>query len=283
VNVFSSIGSRFLMNKGRSLILCEPSGGLCNRMRVLVSAIAFARDAGAVLRVVWKNDSHLGCRFDELFEMPSGVASIHHVSDGFFYRAANYAICKTFPNRFEQPDIEAIICSDEDFLDQVRGRRLFVRTHSSFYSASDFTLLQPIPPILNVVKKYGFDQRTTVGVHIRRTDNDIAIAHSPTELFLEAMRKELERNAETQFFVATDSPVDEKLMEESFPGKILLHRKPSLNRNESRAIKDALIDLYALASCRKVIGSYRSSFTDTAAAIFNVPLEIAYRSGEDVE
>ena len=39
-------------------------------------------------------------------------------------------------------------------------------------------------------------------------------------------------------------------------------------------VQDALVDLYALANCRKIFGSYRSSFTDTAAAIFNTPLNI---------
>ncbi len=262
------------MNRGRPLLLCEPCGGLCNRMRVLVSAINLARDAGAVLRVVWKNDSHLSCRFDELFGMPSGVMSIHHVADGFVYRAANYLVCRSFPNRFEQAEVEEMMAGDGDFLGLVRKGRVFVRTYSNFYRGGDFSLLQPVFPILDIVKGYGLDRRTTVGVHIRRTDHDISKTYSPTDLFIEAMKKELKGRPETVFFVATDSPDVETALRNSFPGKILLHKKSSLNRSEPIAIKDALVDLYALANCRKLIGSYRSSFTETAAAISKIPLDI---------
>ena len=43
-----------------------------------------------------------------------------------------------------------------------------------------------------------------VGVHVRRTDHTDAIANSPLALFAGRMKKELEADQETSFFVATD-------------------------------------------------------------------------------
>ena len=44
------------------------------------------------------------------------------------------------------------------------------------------------------------------------------------------------------------------------------------------AIKDALIDLYGLSRCRLILGSYWSSFSETAAAIGGSELLIVRES-----
>jgi len=250
-------------------------------MRTLVSAIALAGDADAVLRVVWKADVRLSCRFEDLFEWPPGLASIHHVGDGFFYRVANYVVCKCFPNRLEQVDVEAMNKAGSDFVGLARsGHRVFIRTHSGFYRDNDFSLLHLASGILNVVKGYGIERSKTIGVHIRRTDNKISATYSPTKLFLSAMETELEHAPETVFFVATDSPQEEECLKVAFPGKIITHRKSTYDRTDPQAIRDAAVDLYALASCRKIFGSYWSSFSDTAAAIYGIPLQILRYSDE---
>jgi hypothetical protein len=47
-----------------------------------------------------------------------------------------------------------------------------------------------------------------------------------------------------------------------------------VRRGARQAARDAVVDLYCLAGCRKLLGSYYSTFTDTAAAIHGIPLEI---------
>lgn len=106
-----------------------------------------------------------------------------------------------------------------------------------------------------------------VGVHIRRTDHISSLLKSPTSAFVTIMRKELERNPNIKFFLATDSLDEEEELQRIFPGKIMVHRKQSLNRNEPEAIKDAVVDLYCLAKTTKIYGSFWSSFSEVAACL----------------
>ena len=49
------------------------------------------------------------------------------------------------------------------------------------------------------------------------------------------------------------------------------------HRDEPAAIADAVADLYALSGCSKIIGSYWSSFTDTAAELRGIERGAAAR------
>ncbi len=83
-----------------------------------------------------------------------------------------------------------------------------------------------------------------------------AIENSPTELFLAAMHREVEADPGVTFFLATDSPQEEYTMQAAFPNHIVTHEKQSLHRDDPAAIKDAVIDLFVLSKCRKIIGKY---------------------------
>lgn len=58
----------------------EPRGGLCNRMRVIDSALFLARDIRKPLHLVWTIDNAVGCPFEDLFVVPDQIASIKTVS-----------------------------------------------------------------------------------------------------------------------------------------------------------------------------------------------------------
>ena len=113
-----------------------------------------------------------------------------------------------------------------------------------------------------------------VGLHIRRSDNEMSIKYSPTELFLEAIEKEIESNPSVKFYLATDDSQEEKLITERFGDRICTYRKRSVDRNTEVAIVDAMIDLTNLASCKKIYGSYYSSFSDVAAIWGNIEKEV---------
>ncbi len=53
------------------------------------------------------------------------------------------------------------------------------------------------------------------------------------------------------------------------------YAKPSVARDDPAAMEDAVVDLYALSRCRKIIGSYWSSFTDTAAELGSIERVLA--------
>jgi hypothetical protein len=260
------------------MILFEPAGGICNRLRAMVSAQRLALDCRSSLIILWRKDHHLSASFDDLFVKPREVRMVLTVGSDFLYKITNAVICRIFKNRLEQTTVETMNRANSDYVLYAATRNVFIRTYSRFHCESDFSLIKPIPEIVSVVDGYNFDRLGVVGVHIRRTDNQRSSTLSPTELFIEAMRAELAENPSTTFFVATDSPDEERQLQQIFPGRIIVHTKSSLDRNDPRAIRDAMIDLYCLARCRKLIGSYWSSFTDTAASIGGMPLQIVKRS-----
>ena len=59
-----------------------------------------------------------------------------------------------------------------------------------------------------------------------------------------------------------------------FPNTITVYDKQSLDRNDPIAIRDAVIDLYNLAHCKKIYGSYYSSFSDIAALWGGIEKEV---------
>jgi hypothetical protein len=57
---------------------------------------------------------------------------------------------------------------------------------------------------------------------------------------------------------------------------------PYLSRKSVGGIQDAAIDLWILSRTQKILGSYRSSFSETASEIRGIPLKII-KSNSPVE
>jgi hypothetical protein len=113
----------------------------------------------------------------------------------------------------------------------------------------------------------------TVGIHIRRTDNVDAINGSPTELFVQRMKEELQLYPETKFYVASDSLFEKNRMITVFGDRIIVLPDVDTSRNSVRGMQDALVELYVLSRTHKIFGSHQSSYSETAAQIGNIPYE----------
>ena len=50
------------------MIIIQPSGGLCNRMRVINSGWQLAQERKERLLVLWNCNSELNCPFEDLFQ-----------------------------------------------------------------------------------------------------------------------------------------------------------------------------------------------------------------------
>jgi len=115
--------------------------------------------------------------------------------------------------------------------------------------------------------------KNTIGLHLRRTDHMDAINVSSTEKFIQYIEKELKENDNTNFFLATDSAKEEEKLRSLFGHKIISNQS-DISRNSVAGIQDALVDLYCLAKTKKIYGSFKSSFSETAAQIGNSELVI---------
>jgi hypothetical protein len=262
------------------VIVIAPMGGLCNRMQALDSAIALAREVGSGLQVIWYRSPNINCSFEDLFTTPDAISrtteiNLYNWTGRFRRRLYRKYFQHFFDHYLRHRDIPA----DEAALEGLaRDKRLFVTAYRRFYEQRPlFADFGPAASLQATIDAHAMSFRNTVGVHVRRTDNRHARQYSPTGLFVERMRREVANDDTTEFFVATDSPDVERLLNDEFPGRITSHRKRSLDRNDGVAIQDAVIDLYCLSRCRKLIGSYWSSFSETAWQLGNIEKTIVYR------
>ena len=117
-----------------------------------------------------------------------------------------------------------------------------------------------------------------VGVHVRRTDHTDAIANSPLALFAGRMKKELEADQETSFFVATDDKEVRRELKELLPdAKLIFPQSDVIDRDSKEGIEEAFVEMIALSKCRKILGSYNSTFSLLPSYIGNIPLETVCR------
>lgn len=258
------------------MIILQPSGGLCNRMRVINSGWRLAKERQEKLLVLWLCNPELNCPFESLFRPVTEfkIKSIHSVADPrkLFYQ-------KTARNYLTNDELlahrNADGCLDADYVKALHGNT-YIFTWEWFYPAKDYHLFIPTQNL-----QARIDQMTAhfgdacIGVHIRRTDNMPAIGKSSTDAFLSAMKQALAKNPGTTFYLATDDMTEEMRLREVFPGRILSNQERCLERDSVEGMHDALLDLYCLAATKQIIGSYCSSFTDIAADMGRIPKTIA--------
>ncbi|MCD8250005.1 MAG: hypothetical protein LUC60_09190 [Lachnospiraceae bacterium] len=244
-------------------------------MRVINSGWRLARELREELRVLWLCNAELNCPFESLFQPVTEfkITGIHSVADPrkLFYQ-------KTARNYLTNEDIVAHrspVGLDPEYAASLQGNS-YIFTWEWFYPAEDYHLFRPTEALQaridEMSARFG---SSCVGVHIRRTDNQPAIGKSSTDAFLLSMRRELEYDPDTTFYLATDDLAEEAVLRDAFPGRILSNEKRCLRRDSAEGMYDALLDLYCLANTRKIIGSYFSSFTDIAADMHHIPKVIA--------
>jgi len=293
------------------MIVINPSGGLCNRMRAMDSALALGRAASVPVRLVWSLNAELGCPFLELFEPIPGLESVEgkiETSAGSLQAKSDFreiakrlkplvafvknvrktlkAIRNSGSTGRELGREDTLYYSDKpERLIALAGRYdLRIETFERFFfGAEDYQGFRPTAEITRRVDAFSLTTRNVVGVHIRRGDSRVAIAHSPIQYFIASMRAKCSADATTEFFVASDSPAVEAELEREFPGRIIRQPNGSYSREDPAGVKHAMVDLYCLASCKHLIGSYWSSFTDTAYELGKMPWEIVFRSTKGAE
>lgn len=256
------------------MIIIQPIGGLCNRMRAINSAYMLAKERGDSLTVIWFNNPELNCPFHELF-LPNANLKVVDIYSKWNLKKLWYQLCFSFVSN------EAIKTHKGDgLLDEAyrKGlpKNIYIATEEHFYPCHEYDLFIPTKVLQAQINKltHAFGSHP-VGVHIRRTDNKPAIDKSSTNAFVQAMKKELEAFPDTMFYLATDDLSEEEQLREIFPDRIISNENRDLSRNSVSGIKDALVDLWCLSNTAMIIGSYFSSFTDIAADLKGIPKIIA--------
>ena len=262
-----------------------PINGLANRLRVIASAIAWAdRDPSRSVRVEWQPTGEVGAEWDELFEpithpqirlSPAGRHGPHGRRGDLarlFDRSLRARLTRKLFRAAGDRVGGVLIASAEQAV--LRGDTLSLKTCQRLCEDARWDLFRPLPHVRARVDEVvaGFPT-SAVGVHVRRADNVWSRRHSPLRLFIEAIAREIDRDPAAGFFLATDSEdVREALRHIFGADRVRTRAAVELARDSRAGLEDAVVDLWSLSRTRKILGSYWSSFSETAAEIGGVPL-----------
>ena len=287
-------------------LIVRPTAGLGNRMRVITSFQILARYLGRGFELCWApsagwSDEDLGDLFendyprvplDEFESYSDDGLDLHNggrIVGPFSERTWEWREGSGMHQVFDLAAFPVVTYSGwhrcDWLLDPATRARLFPNFETDYLA----TLKEwnPVPSIRDEVERLSarFGPHT-VGVHIRRGDAwgypSASLAsqfrRSPDVAFLARMDAELEAEPHTNFFLATDSAATEERFRERYGEALIVNRDkrfvPSVPMRPKDNQRDAVIDMFALARTRKILGNNKSSFSRMAAGIGGIRLEI---------
>ena len=245
-------------------LIVRVQGGLCNRLRAIASARRLCQRTGAKCSLVWNWGD-----FWHFFAPIPGLDVLNYKP-----------LCSSrHPRMGDLP-------SDQRIID-VQASTVKIRSAHIFWGNDepkiDTTDVVPWVPRLYarlemLVDQFAAERLTrAVGFHIRRTDNELAIASSPDALFLAEAQRVIA--AGWNIFLATDNLATEQMMTSRFGASIITYpRRQQLAARwprpefDATALDDDLLDLFLLARTKFIIGCQCSSYSAMAMALNGSPL-----------
>lgn len=257
-----------------------PIGGLGNRMRTISSVYNHCRQNGIELIIHW---------FKE------------HKKYGF--NASFYSLFRPIPT------LKIIDCNRLDFftynlpfkynlyipriIDLVSGRNSMYNLTSDALSKLTFDKsitivtgsqqgdLYPLSQLFKPTEKIQkeIDQMSlcfgenVIGCHIRRTDNTISIKAASVEKFETRLDTLFDVDKNVKVFLCTDDTNVKNSLVAKYGDRIITYHSV-LDRNSTKGITDAVIELWLLSKTKEIYGSYWSSFSEIAAQMGRVKLTI---------
>lgn len=259
-------------------LVVVPHAGLCNRLNAILSAIALKNSKQIEIELFWEESKECFAWFDNLFEP---------IKDCQVKRLTNFYLKPSSKSNLFLPSLLRKFKFDASFQGQKISNSKFLLQNEDLgvvyiSSTNRFCPLTitsnlsryfvPLPHIQKKIESVTSQySRNTIGVHIRRTDNIAAIKNSPLEKYIEAMNQALSKESETCFYIATDDPNIKNELNEIYTGKIITY-DATLNRNTLVGIEDAIVELWCLASCKRIIGSTHSTYSEFASLLYNIPI-----------
>lgn len=266
-------------------------GGLCNRLRVMLSARELAQESGRQFRMLWPVIESCGCPFDRLFDEPISIACSEEVREIPPKYLCQYYDGPGSPQPGQSVDLLAL--SDHDLYALSYLWMLFPGLYPLHAALQDrsFRALNQLRPVESIRSKVEtFKSRHfapfTIGVHVRRGDfwRFSLVTLAPAERFMQEIDKALDIHPDCAIFVSSDDgatvnhgtgeTVFEGVIDQMtarYGGRVITSQPSSLTRSEPAAVQDALADLLLLRSTKYFIGTYLSSFSELSIAGRHVP------------
>ncbi|MDD4921474.1 MAG: glycosyl transferase [Bacteroidales bacterium] len=264
--------------KNRKFVLV-PVGGLANRFLAIDSAIALCHRYKRPLEIIWFKDLALNTTFHSLFEpasMPDVTIREANLMDYILYdrpRKKNFFIPRIFQKVifrkcFYERESQLLAKQSDDFSELASPAAVYIATFVQLVpSELNYSMFKPTLKIKKQIDSVCAQLGDyCIGIHIRRGDNIFSISESPLSLFIERMDHEIALNSSVTFYLATDSDDVKADLVQRY-GKRITALNRSADRLSTSGMQDAVSELYILASTRKILGSYYSTFSVLAAKL----------------
>jgi len=122
------------------------------------------------------------------------------------------------------------------------------------------------------VKKY-FNKNNTIGLHVRRTDH-VGLAkgrgnYTDDAYFFKVINDEIKKDSGVVFFLSTDNRNTQEMFLEKYPKNVVVYKMIEKLENSFRhtSLFDTGIDMSLLTYCKRVEGSFHSSFSRIAVML----------------
>lgn len=261
----------------RKLILA-PTAGLCNRMNAILCAIALKKTLDWDIQVYWENTKDCKVDFQDLFLPIEGI-SVNRLLNfwmkpgtkknlyiPYIIRKLYFDLCLD-GNKSTFKDITPML---------LKKKHIYIHSYNRF-STQDITesvgkIFKPTPELQKSIDETTSQYTNrTIGIHIRRTDNAAAIDNNPLEKFQSIMEQEIAKYPSVKFYLASDDQEVKQRFCKLYKDKVITRDIP-LCRDSKEGMKEAVIDLYCLAKCSKIIGSSHSTYSMMASWLYDAPL-----------
>lgn len=278
----------------RTLTVGCPSG-LANRLRVLLSGLAWERLTGRRFSLLWPCNAPCSAAFHQLFApLPSiqlaaedHVMALPAVGSYLFTPMFDIAQCPDEHLRFRSSSwlVPPKLSGASAFVARLlpRAPAAFTATHAQVLQlvAELFSQLQPCAEIVESVEAFRarhFRDRM-IGVHIRRGDFGAQRPDALADLkqIETAVARYLDEMPDAGILVATDDGAVNpytaqptaaesvvQRLKRTFGGRVVSTQPRSLDRREPVAVQDALVDLLLLRATHAFAGTADSSFSELA-------------------
>jgi hypothetical protein len=267
-------------------IVSIPNGGLCNRLKCLISSLRIGERLQRNFFLYWPVNALCGSAFSHLFQNSfsqidiSQLRKIIRKGNWEYYSDSidslrgekEYILLNTwryllFPEEIPENFATVYPNARGNDIDFEFGRIPF---HIRKEIISFVDTLKPVDNIEKIINEYmqKYDFSNTVGIHIRRADFlstfSLCVKISSNEKYIHRMHEIISNRPDVQFFLSTDCEKTEKEFLDIFGRKIFVFPKENRNRDNPNAIREALIDLLLLSKTGRILGTYMSTFNEMA-------------------
>jgi hypothetical protein len=235
------------ISQSKNTFFIFPTGGLCNKLRVILSWLLKAKKENKKLTVYWQKDKACPGFFKSIFENP-------------------------------EPNILNVISSKIIDRKQLNYKGYSPLKKYPLNNALKEFQLNPLPHIKTEIKRIKEKLPTTyIALHIRRTDlvnitkkREIYTSNHHFFNFVDQFDKNL------MIYLATDNPATQKLFLEKYKTRIVIYNNINNHKkfgSRFTPLQHAVIDLYLCIDSTFFCGTQGSSFSQMIKMIKDINIK----------